>query len=662
MAVPTSGNFEMFGTGSNTTIAGAIVEGGANVDGLTTFNQLIAASTASRFDFDFAGAVSFPPTDITQTYQFRGYPVDPGNCRAIWVDDTVDSSRYGARYILPSGQQIDVVYSSLFGTPYVYGGNSGVVYNVCSTQSPSTWDSVTNTLVDLGGLVVDFVDGGSCYENIECEWIAPPTQTPTGTPTNTPTPTGTPTQTPTNTPTPTVTPTPSPVRYYYQLASCVDGPSNSIYVYRDGLPIIGPGDSYNYFSNCYEYYDVAVNGTIDVDGLTTCICPTPTPTPTNTPTNTPTPTPTTPDPYNYYFIQHCEGEPLDRVVRTTQTFTVGNNSTGTYVSIFGQGYVVVSGATKNEYDTNAGDESSYDLGSTSYPSIGCPVAPTPTPTPTPTRSTICQYVFVPNTVSTTDRGLRYNNGGEVNTSFSSLFGVPSYEGGVNGVVYGVCTTTSPQWLIVSSNVTTTFPSGVYVIGTGGSCSDNTPDCEWTPTQPPVTPTPTPTSTPVTYYYQLAHCNDGPSNSIYVYSVGTQITNGDAFSYFSNCYEYYDVDPGQTGTIDLAGLSTCVCATPTPTPTSTPPPVTPTPTPSSTPPCGTVETLGDGATSNDACNDFAAGTGTVRYLDGPFPFASIIYRNPDCTGLAAAGYYSDGSAWRYWNGTIFTGLNGLCPSY
>ena len=105
----------------------------------------------------------------------------------------------------------------------------------------------------------------------------------------------------------------------------------------------------------------------------------------------------------------------------------------------------------------------------------------------------------------------------------------------------------------------------------------------TPTAVPPTPTatevpPTPTPTPVTYYYQLAHCNDGPSNSIYVYSVGTQITNGDSFNYFSNCYEYYDVDPGQTGTINLAGLSTCVCATATPEPTATEVPPTPTPTP------------------------------------------------------------------------------------
>ena len=34
--------------------------------------------------------------------------------------------------------------------------------------------------------------------------------------------------------------------------------------------------------------------------------------------------------------------------------------------------------------------------------------------------------------------------------------------------------------------------------------------------------------------------------------------GDTFSYFSNCYKYYDVDPTESGTIDLDALSTCQC--------------------------------------------------------------------------------------------------------
>ena len=190
MAVPTSGNFKMFGTGSNTTIAGALNASGEDVTGLDTFTQLVGVSVAGKYKYEFAGAISNPPTEITSSLQFKGYPVDPGTCRAIWVDDTTNQTRYGLRYLLPSGQQIDVVFSNLFGTPYTYGGNSGTVYNVCATATPSTWDSSTNTLVDLGALVVNFANGGSCYVNTECEWIAPtltPTPTPSATPTATPT-------------------------------------------------------------------------------------------------------------------------------------------------------------------------------------------------------------------------------------------------------------------------------------------------------------------------------------------------------------------------------------------------------------------------------------------------------------------------------------------
>ena len=703
MAVPTSGNFEMFGTGSTTSIAGALNSAGDNVNGLTTFTQLINVSTAGKFNFTYAGEVTHPPSDINQTYQFRGYPVDPGNCRAIWVDDTVNQSRYGARYRLPSGQEKNTLYGSLFGSPYTYGGNSGTVYNVCSTLVPSTWDSVTQTIVDLGGLVVNFADGGNCYINTECEWIEP-------TPTPTPTATNTPTPTPTNT----NTPTPTPVTYYYQLAHCTDGPSNSIYVYSVGTQITN-GDSFSYFSNCYEYYDVdpGQTGTIDLAGLSTCVCATPTPTPTNTPTPTPTPvtyyyqlahcndgpsnsiyvfsvgnqitngdsfsynsncyeyydvdpgqigtinlaglstcvcatptptptnTPTpTPTPVTYYYqLAHCNDGPSNSIyvysVGTQITngdsfsyfgncyeyYDVDPGQTGTInlaglstcvcatptptptptpvtyyyqlahctdgpsnsIYVFSVGNQITNGDSFS-YNSNCYEYYDVDPGQTgtiNLAGLSTCVCVTPTPTPIPVDPN-CEFIFVPNTESTVDRGLRYNNGGEINTPFSSLFGVPSTEGGVNGVVYGVCTTTVPQWLVVSSNVTTAFPSGTYHIGSGGTCSINTPDCQWSPS----TPTPTPTGTP----------------------------------------------------------------TPTPTPTDTPTPACPS------------ETLGEGATSNDACNDFAAATGTVRYMDGPFAFATVIYRNSDCgPAVASAQYFSDGTIWRYWNGSAFTS-DGVCPNY
>ena len=117
---------------------------------------------------------------------------------------------------------------------------------------------------------------------------------------------------------------------------------------------------------------------------------------------------------------------------------------------------------------------------------------------------------------------------------------------------------------------------------------------------------------------------------------------------------------QIGTCSGSGKG-ALTATPTPVPntsTPTPVPATATPTPQPSIPS---ETLGDGATNTDACNDFVSGTGTVRYLDDYFPFATVIYRFSNGTGNAAAGYYSDGGVWRYWNGSAFTS-NCSCEIY
>ena len=619
MAVPTSGNFEMFGTGSNTTIAGAIVEGGGNVDSLDTFTLLRAASNPDLFDETYSGVVTNAINHVSASQQYRNYPQ---RFYYMFVRECTDGARE------TDGVLGDMVVKSLTDiTSWThmliprFPGDTAAYFEVYGTATRAEYDANAG---DYDSINLDTIAG--VLQKSDCNF------TPTPTPTDTPTPT----------PTDTNTPTPTPVTYYYQLSHCTDGPSNSIYVYSVGTQITN-GDSFSYFSNCYEYYDVDLGqtGTIDLAGLSTCVCATPTPTPTST--NTPTPTPTdtntptpTPTPVTYYYqLAHCNDGPSNSIY----VFSVGTQITnGDSFSYFSNCY--------EYYDVDLGQTGTIDLAGLST----C-VCATPTPTPTNTNTPV-----------------------------------------------------------------------------------------------PNTDTPTPTPTPVTYYYQLAHCNDGPSNSIYVFSVGTQITNGDAFSYFSNCYEYYDVDPGQTGTINLAGLSTCVCATPTPTPTNTntptptPTPVpgcftysiqnndlsqnltfqyktcegtwvydnvvladsgtpdfcaeegsvsrqsgtfswvltteattctvaTPTPTPTSTntptptptPACPS-ETLGDGATSNDACNDFTAGTGTVRYMDGPFAFATIIYRTSSCGPLvASAGYYSDGTLWRYWNGSAFT-TDGVCPNY
>ena len=82
MGVPTTGNFNMFGTGSTESIAGAIQQGGGSVDDLTSFTELIGASTAGFFDSAYAGNITDPATDISSSLQFRNYPQTPAPTEA----------------------------------------------------------------------------------------------------------------------------------------------------------------------------------------------------------------------------------------------------------------------------------------------------------------------------------------------------------------------------------------------------------------------------------------------------------------------------------------------------------------------------------------------------------------------------------------------------
>ncbi len=50
MAVPTTGQYEMFGTSSASSIEGAISASGVDTSGVTTFHQLINLSTVEYFD------------------------------------------------------------------------------------------------------------------------------------------------------------------------------------------------------------------------------------------------------------------------------------------------------------------------------------------------------------------------------------------------------------------------------------------------------------------------------------------------------------------------------------------------------------------------------------------------------------------------------------
>ena len=63
-----------------------------------------------------------------------------------------------------------------------------------------------------------------------------------------------------------------PTLYYYIIENCAN--SSQLQYGYSTQPNLGAGDTFNYFSNCYKYYDVDPTevGTIDLDALSTCQC------------------------------------------------------------------------------------------------------------------------------------------------------------------------------------------------------------------------------------------------------------------------------------------------------------------------------------------------------------------------------------------------------
>jgi hypothetical protein len=102
----------------------------------------------------------------------------PGTCRNVFVENTVDSNRYGARWINPVNGNTQTIFSNLFGVETNIGGNDGVVYSLCASSLSLTWDSNTNTIVTISG-VTELAEGSSCTEDSSCSYAAPTTAAPT---------------------------------------------------------------------------------------------------------------------------------------------------------------------------------------------------------------------------------------------------------------------------------------------------------------------------------------------------------------------------------------------------------------------------------------------------------------------------------------------------
>jgi hypothetical protein len=68
-------------------------------------------------------------------------------------------------------------------------------------------------------------------------------------------------------------------------------------------------------------------------------------------------------------------------------------------------------------------------------------------------------------------------------------------------------------------------------------------------------------------------------------------------------------------------------------------------------------LGKNTTEDLACSS----PFNLYYISGSSNFlnATNIYTNSSATKKAPAAYYSDGGAFRYWNGNSFSSISGLC---
>jgi hypothetical protein len=75
MAIPKTGSYEMFTTGSTKTIAGGIKEGSAAAsDGAINFSNLITTSSLDYFDKVYSGEIR-SLSDVSTSLQYRNYPV-----------------------------------------------------------------------------------------------------------------------------------------------------------------------------------------------------------------------------------------------------------------------------------------------------------------------------------------------------------------------------------------------------------------------------------------------------------------------------------------------------------------------------------------------------------------------------------------------------------
>ena len=142
MSVPATGGFSMFGYFNNTTIQGAIAQGGGSVNGDTEFQELIDASNTSRFHpASNGGSAVTNLNQVTNALQYRRYPT----FSISLCQDSTDSD--GA---------CDCDHGS--ATYYVFG-------NSTSNNSATTQFAQAHTITNSNGTTPDsgFYSNGAIY-------------------------------------------------------------------------------------------------------------------------------------------------------------------------------------------------------------------------------------------------------------------------------------------------------------------------------------------------------------------------------------------------------------------------------------------------------------------------------------------------------------------
>ena len=311
-----------------------------------------------------------------------------------------------------------------------------------------------------------------------------------------------------------------------------------------------------------------------------------------------------------------------------------------------------------------------------------PLTPTPTPTNTPTP-TITPTASVTPTITPTASV----------TPTPTITPTASVTPTITPTPTNTQTPTNTPTTSVTPTPTITPTASVTPTPTITPTASVTPTITPTPTNtqtPTNTPTPTITPTNALDSFSItsgstanAACAGGLSGTIYaenlLFDTNTQFYNNPNSTVSGNMSGFYSfggqvVQLNSNGSL-TTGIYTLCSAVPSPTPTptqtqtptitptntSTPTPTptitvtntsTPTPTNTSTPtPTPTIGyytySLGTGATSTDACNDFVSAPNTIygTVSGGPGPnVGEFLYFNTALNIAVANGYYSNGVGW------------------